>query len=71
MKILMTATLLCFVLGTAGAFAQAPAPPPAKMSADEKKAIAKNCSDQASQKGLHGKDRRKFRAACIKNGGKS
>ena len=37
---------------------------------DEKKAISKACSDQADQKGLHGKDRKKFRSACIKNGGK-
>ena len=71
MKTLMTATLLAFALGTATAFAQAPASPPAKMSADEKKAISKACSDQATAKGLHGKDRQKFRAACIKNGGKS
>ncbi len=77
MKSLVTATLLACVLGTATAFAQAPAAPaaatspPAKLSADEKKAISKACTDQANQKGLHGKDRRKFRAACIKSGGKS
>jgi hypothetical protein len=41
------------------------------MSADDKKAISKGCTDQANAKGLHGKDRRKFRAACIKGGGKS
>jgi hypothetical protein len=33
--------------------------------------ISKTCSDQANQKGLHNTDRRKFRAACIKNGGMS
>ncbi len=75
MKTLISAVLLSFVVGTATAFAQAPAAPaspPAKtkMSADEKKAISKSCSDQANAKGLHGKDRRKFRAACIKSGGK-
>ena len=69
MKTLISATLLSFVLGTATAFAQAPAAP-AKMSPDDKKAISKACSDQANQKGLHGKDRKKFRSACIKNGGK-
>jgi len=75
MKTLISATLLAFVLGTATTFAQAPAPSapatkPAKLSPDEKKAISKACSDQADQKGLHGKDRKKFRSACIKNGGK-
>jgi psiF repeat len=74
MKTLVTATLLSFVIGTATAFAQAPAgpaSPPAKMSADEKKAVSKACSEQANAKNLHGKDRQKFRAACIKTGGKS
>jgi hypothetical protein len=51
-------------------FAQAPSAP-AKMGPDEKKAISKTCSDQANQKGLHNTDRRKFRVACIKNGGMS
>jgi hypothetical protein len=68
MKTLMTATLLAFVIGTASA---APASPPAKMSGDEKKAISKVCSGQADEKGLHKKDRQKFRAACIKGGGKT
>lgn len=73
MKTLITATLLSFVIGTATAFAQAPTAPPAKtkMTSEEKKAISKTCSDQASAKGLHGKDRKKFRAACIKSGGKT
>jgi hypothetical protein len=74
MKTLVTVTFLSFVIGTAAAFAQAPAAPaspPAKVSADEKKAIAKACTEQANAKSLHGKDRQKFRTACIKNGGKS
>ena len=75
MKTLITAILLSFVIGTATAFAQAPAAPAAppaktKMTTEEKKAIAKACSDQANAKGLHKKDRQKFRAACIKSGGK-
>lgn len=37
----------------------------------EKTAISKQCSTLADQKGLHGKDREKFRAACKKNGGKA
>jgi len=71
MKTLIAATLLSFVIGTATASAQAPASPPAKMTADEKKAASKACSEQATAKGLHGKERGKFRRACIKNGGKS
>jgi psiF repeat len=74
MKPLLTALLLSFTIGTATAFAQAPtapAAPPAKMSADEKKAASKACTEQANAKGLHGKERKKFRAACIKSGGKS
>jgi hypothetical protein len=42
-----------------------------KMTSEEKKAVSKACSDQASAKGLHGRDRQKFRAACIKGGGKT
>jgi psiF repeat-containing protein len=36
-----------------------------------KKAISKACSDQASAKGLHGKERKKFRSTCKRNGGKA
>jgi outer membrane lipoprotein-sorting protein len=69
MKVLICAAVLSLV-SIGAAFAQAPSAP-AKMSADDKKAISKTCSDQANAKGLHGKDRKKFRVACIKNGGKS
>ncbi|MBN9245617.1 MAG: hypothetical protein J0I98_22830 [Mesorhizobium sp.] len=41
-----------------------------KMS-PEKQAISKQCSTLADAKGLHGKDREKFRAECKKNGGKA
>jgi hypothetical protein len=72
MKVLICAAVLSLVsIGAPFAQPAAPAAPPAKMSAQEKKAISKACTDQANQKSLHGKDRRKFRAACIKNGGKS
>jgi hypothetical protein len=40
-----------------------------KLTSDQKKAISKSCSDQADQKDLHGKARKKFRAKCIKAGG--
>jgi len=65
-------TLLSLIIATGVAFAQAPAAQPAapaKMSAEQKKAISKSCSDAATAKGLHGKARKKFRADCKKNGG--
>jgi hypothetical protein len=72
--------LLSLFIGMGAAFAQTPAAAPstapaaqpaapAKMTSDQKKAISKSCSDQATAKGLHGKARKKFRAACKKNGG--
>jgi hypothetical protein len=42
----------------------------AKPTDAEKKAISKTCSDQATAKNLHGKERRAFRSECKKNGGK-
>jgi subtilisin family serine protease len=52
--------------------AAAPAAPSAKSTAadTDKKAISKACSDQATAKGLHGKERKAFRSECKKNGGK-
>jgi hypothetical protein len=79
MKFVVSATLLFFVIGVGSALAQAPAPTPApaaqstapaKMSPDDKKAISKSCTDQANAKGLHGKERKKFRSDCKHNGGK-
>jgi hypothetical protein len=73
MKTVICTALLAFSLGLGTAFAQAPATQPAtqgKSDAD-KKAISKACSDQANAKGLHGKDRKKFRSECKKNGGKA
>jgi psiF repeat len=74
MKTVICTALLAFSLGLGSAFAQAPAPAaqpstPAKSDAG-KSAISKACSDQANAKGLHGKDRKKFRSDCKKNGGK-
>jgi hypothetical protein len=56
------------LVGSGAAFAQ-PAPT-AKPSDADKKAISKACSDQATAKGLHGKERKAFRSECKKNGGK-
>jgi psiF repeat len=72
----------CVVLiGASAAFAQQPAPtmkPDAAQSAAaakpadaDKKAVSKACSDQATAKNLHGKERKKFRSECKRNGGKA
>jgi hypothetical protein len=53
--------------------AAAPSAPAAGAAGGDKtdrKAISKVCSDQATAKGLHGKERKTFRADCKKNGGK-
>jgi hypothetical protein len=71
MKTLITVTLLAFAIGTASSVADTPASPPAMMSAEGKTPISKVCSEQADEKGLHKKDRQKFRTACIKAGGKT
>lgn len=44
---------------------------PAAKPSTEKAAISKECSDQANAKGLHGKERKKFRSTCKKNDGKA
>jgi hypothetical protein len=66
---IVAAVLLSFAFGTASAWAE-DAAPAAKMSAADKKAISKSCSDQADAKGLHGKERKKFRSECKHHGGK-
>ena len=65
LKILMAVAAVCFTLGTGAASAQTAATPAGKS------AVSKACSDQANAKGLHGKERKKFRSACKKNGGKA
>jgi hypothetical protein len=102
MNSVISATILCFAIGTGAAYAQAsaapatpgipataavpaaaPASPPAataapavkamtakpKLSPDDKKKLSQECSAQANDKKLHGKDRRTFRATCIRQGG--
>ena len=73
-------TAFAVLIGSSGTIAQtaptakpvaAQRSSPAKSTSDtDKKVISKACSDQATAKGLHGKDRRKFRAECKKTGGK-
>jgi hypothetical protein len=68
MRIAVSA-LLALMIGMGAAFAQAPAAAPAK-TPEQKQAISKSCSDQANAKGLHGKERKKFRSECKHNAGK-
>jgi hypothetical protein len=68
MRLILSATLLSVAIGMGTAWAQAPAPSPTNQ--DQRKAISKSCTDQATAKGLHGKARRKFRSECKKAGGK-
>jgi hypothetical protein len=78
-------SVVVFLLGAGAVLAQAPADtkpatdsksaaapstPAAGGDKADRKAISKTCSDQATAKGLHGKERKTFRAECKKNGGK-
>jgi len=59
----IAAAMLSFVIAAGTVSAQTP-------TAADKAAISKACSQQANAKGLHGKARKKFRAACKRRGGK-
>jgi hypothetical protein len=59
---------------TGSAFAQTPAPAPAAAPAKTEKphsAASIECSKEADAKGLHGKDRKKFRSQCKHDAAKS
>ena len=64
MRLTIAAAVLSLTFAAGGAWAQGTSTAP-KMS-PEKQAISKACSDQANAKGLHGKERKKFRSACKK-----
>ena len=76
---LASATALASLLLMGGAFAQTAAPaakdaaPKAETKAPAEKkprtAESLECSKQADAKGLHGKERKKFRSECKKAGG--
>ena len=70
MRSLVIVVLLSVAIGAEPALAQTNAPAAAPMSQDQKKAISKSCTDQANAKGLHGKERKKFRSECKKAAGK-
>ena len=81
-RYLLPMTALAMMTGYAAAQTPAPSTPAAKpavtapapaasgqkvtTSSGERTAKSKACSDQADQKGLHGKARKKFRDACKK-----
>ena len=70
LKVMTCAIVLSFAMATGGAWAQgSPGMAAPKMSASDKQARSKACSDQANAKGLHGKARKKFRSACKRTGG--
>jgi hypothetical protein len=78
LKTLIAASAVCLMLGTGAAAAQTAAAPAtaapagnAKAATTGKSPVSKACSDQANAKGLHGKERKKFRSECKKNGGKA
>ena len=68
--ITISKTLRIVCLGAMFAAASGLALPPAafaqakKMSAEEKKAKSKECSEKADAQKLHGKERKAFRAKC-------
>ena len=69
---IVAAALLALAIGVGPAWAEDPVPAPnATTSSASKKAISKACSDQANAKGLHGKERKKFRSECKLHGGKA
>ena len=75
----VAATAIASLLLVGSAFAQSPAPaaaPPTKASPASTKApvahteISLKCSKEADAKGLHGKERKKFRSECKKTDAK-
>jgi hypothetical protein len=71
---ILCVSILCVVIGPGAALAQTSdqaSPSAATAGQTDKQSISKLCSEQANAKGLHGKERRKFRARCKRKGGKS
>jgi hypothetical protein len=77
-----TAVAALLLAGSASAQTTAPAAPAAQTAPApkakpmakpkaERSAVSLECSKQADAKGLHGKERKKFRASCKKSGGKA
>lgn len=72
----VAAIVFSLAIGAGAALAKDPPPaadpaaPAAATAGTDKKAISKACSDLANAKGLHGKERKKFRSQCKHKGGK-
>jgi hypothetical protein len=66
-KILLAGAFATF-LGAAAASAQTPPPTPEQPAPTDaaKKLKSADCSAQANKLGLHGKERRRFRAKCLR-----
>jgi len=63
----VAAAVIAVILFTGTAFAQSTAAPaPAKKTEKPHSAESLACSKQADEKGLHGKERKKFRSECKK-----
>jgi hypothetical protein len=67
-RVAATAVVSLFLMGSA--FAQTPAPAPAAKMAPKAPVVhtaaSLECSKEADAKGLHGKERKKFRSECKK-----
>lgn len=66
----VVAAILTAVIAGDAAAQTSPTPNTPTMSASDKKAVSKACSKQADAKGLHGKQRKKFRSECRRQGAK-
>ena len=71
------ATVVAALLLVGSAFAQSTTPAPSTKASPAAtrapvvhSAVSLQCSKEADARGLHGKARKKFRAACKRNGGK-
>lgn len=65
-RLAAVAVVSLFFAGSALAQTAAPAAAPAKKAEKPHSPESIACSKQADEKGLHGKDRKKFRSECMK-----
>jgi hypothetical protein len=70
LRAVTSAVILALAITTGAALAETTPTTTPATSPTDKAAISKACSDQADAQNLHGKARKKFRAACKKRGGK-
>lgn len=77
-RVIATVAASLLLGGTAFAQMTAPATPapaskmaPAKKAEKPRTAASLECSKEADAKGLHGKERKKFRSECMRNASKA